>query len=95
MSSTTSRLPRDPVFTVAGVSVTFGEAEVRTDVDLEVPGVGITVVLGPSGSGKSTLTRLTNRLLDPSAGTIALRGTDVRTLDVLEELRGGFIKTSY
>ena len=49
-----------------------------------VPGSGITVVLGASGSGKSTLTRLCNRLLDPSSGTVSLRGTDVRQLDVLE-----------
>jgi putative ABC transport system ATP-binding protein len=30
------------------------------------------------------LTRLTNRLLDPTSGTVSLRGTDVRDLDVLQ-----------
>jgi putative ABC transport system ATP-binding protein len=72
------------VFTFHDVSVRFGEAEVLRAVDLDVPGSGITVVLGPSGSGKSTRTRLTNRLLDPTVGTVSLRGTDVRQLDVLE-----------
>jgi len=71
-------------FTFAGVSVAFGDATVLRGIDLEVPGSGITAVLGPSGSGKSTLTRLTNRLLDPTSGTVSLRGTDVRSLDVLE-----------
>lgn len=72
------------VFEFRDVTVTFGGTDVLRDVELEVPGGGITVVLGPSGSGKSTLTRLTNRLLDPSVGTISLRGRDVRDLDVLE-----------
>ena len=72
------------VFTFHDVSVRFGDADVLREVELEVSATGITAVLGPSGSGKSTLTRLTNRLLDPTAGTVSLRGTDVRALDVLE-----------
>jgi putative ABC transport system ATP-binding protein len=75
--------PTDAVFSFDGVGVRLGSNEVLADVHLEVPGRGITVVLGPSGSGKSTLTRLTNRLLDPTIGTVSLRGTDVRNLDVL------------
>jgi putative ABC transport system ATP-binding protein len=74
----------DDVFRFDGVSVRLGANEVLSDVDLAVRGSGITVVVGASGSGKSTLTRLTNRLLDPTAGTVHLRGADVRSLDVLE-----------
>jgi len=76
--------PADAVFTFRAATVTFGNTHVLSDVDLEVPGSGVTVVLGPSGSGKSTLTRLCNRLLDPTSGTVSLRGADVRDLDVLE-----------
>ena len=72
------------VFGLEGVTVRFGDAVVLHDLDLEVSGSGITVVVGPSGSGKSTLTRLCNRLLDPTHGTVSLRGSDVRSLDVLE-----------
>ncbi len=35
------------------------------------------VLLGSSGSGKSTLLKLTNRLLEPTAGNIALDGEDI------------------
>ena len=66
------------------MSVSFGSSEVLREIDLDVPGRGVTAVLGRSGSGKSTLTRLTNRLLDPTGGTVSLRGTDVRSLDVLQ-----------
>ncbi len=72
------------VFEFDDVTVTFGSATVLQGIDLRVPPSGITVILGPSGSGKSTLTRLANRLLDPTSGTVSLRGTDVRRLDVLE-----------
>ena len=72
------------MFTFEGVRVSFGEAEILRGVDLAVSGTGITAVLGPSGSGKSTLTRLCNRLLDPTTGSVQLHGADVRTLDVLK-----------
>ena len=76
--------PADSVFQLEDVGVRLGRNLVLDAVDLSVPSDGITVVLGPSGSGKSTLTRLTNRLLDPNHGSVRLRGTDVRDLDVLE-----------
>jgi len=72
------------VFDFDGVTVRLGSSRVLDGIDLQVPANGITVVVGPSGSGKSTLTRLTNRLLDATAGTVSLHGTDVRALDVLE-----------
>jgi len=59
-----------------------GKAILR-DLSLEVPAWGVTAVAGPSGSGKSTLTRLCNRLIDATEGTVRFRGVDVRDLDVL------------
>jgi len=47
------------------------------------------VVMGLSGSGKSTLVRCLTRLIEPTAGTIAIDGEDVRAMDRsrLRELR--------
>lgn len=75
--------PRVAVFAFDRVTVSFGGTTVLREIDLLVPGSGLTAVLGPSGSGKSTLTRLCNRLLDPTSGVVSLRGSDARTLDVL------------
>jgi len=46
----------------------------------------IFVVMGLSGSGKSTLVRMLNRLIEPSAGSIEIDGTDLLSVDH-EELR--------
>ena len=44
---------------------------------------GQTVALvGPSGCGKSTAVALVERFYDPSAGTVMLDGTDIKTLRV-------------
>ncbi|HPQ71889.1 MAG TPA: phosphonate ABC transporter ATP-binding protein [bacterium] len=46
-------------------------------VDLTVARGEFVAVVGLSGSGKSTLLRCINRLIDPSAGTIEVDGTDM------------------
>ncbi|ULL18752.1 glycine betaine/L-proline ABC transporter ATP-binding protein [Paenibacillus sp. H1-7] len=46
----------------------------------------IFVIMGLSGSGKSTLIRLLNRLIEPTAGSIAVHGKDIVKMNQ-EELR--------
>lgn len=57
-----------------------GEVELLHDVDLHVAPGRTLAVVGPTGSGKSTLVGLVPRLVDPSAGSVELDGTDVREL---------------
>lgn len=52
------------------------------DVTFSVPDGQLIVFLGPSGCGKTTLLKMTNRLIEPSAGTIYLGGVDIREVDV-------------
>ncbi len=56
------------------------------DVSVEVARGETFVVMGLSGSGKSTLVRCLNRLIDPTAGTLELDGTDLLRLG-LRDLR--------
>ncbi|MFJ8536291.1 glycine betaine/L-proline ABC transporter ATP-binding protein [Streptomyces sp. NPDC093591] len=86
------RVPADPELT------TLAPAELRArtgctaavrDVSFDVRKGEVFVVMGLSGSGKSTLVRCLTRLIEPTAGTIAIDGEDVRAMDKtrLRELR--------
>jgi len=50
------------------------------DVTLEVRRGETLGIVGESGSGKSTVARCVARLVDPTAGTIAIEGRDIATL---------------
>jgi glycine betaine/proline transport system ATP-binding protein len=47
------------------------------DINVDMRGGDITVIMGLSGSGKSTLIRHLNRLIEPTAGQILVNGEDV------------------
>jgi osmoprotectant transport system ATP-binding protein len=50
------------------------------------------VLLGSSGCGKTTVLKLTNRLLEPSSGTIEIDGLDIARIDpVLLRRRIGYV----
>ena len=49
-------------------------------IDLDIPDGQVMALIGPSGAGKSTVIRCINRLVEPTAGTIALNDTVVTTL---------------
>ena len=46
-------------------------------IDLDVPDGQVMALIGPSGAGKSTVIRCINRLVEPTAGSVELNGTDV------------------
>ncbi|MCX5331895.1 MULTISPECIES: glycine betaine/L-proline ABC transporter ATP-binding protein [unclassified Streptomyces] len=86
------RIPADPEL----MGLTPAELRARTgctaavqDVSFDVRKGEVFVVMGLSGSGKSTLVRCLTRLIEPTAGTIAIDGEDVRAMDKsrLRELR--------
>jgi phosphonate transport system ATP-binding protein len=54
-----------------------GEVLALNDVSLEVQKGEFLILIGLSGSGKSTLLRCMNRLIEPTAGRVYLRDTDV------------------
>jgi putative ABC transport system ATP-binding protein len=63
----------------------FGEGDTAVDalrgVSLDVARSQLTTVMGPSGSGKSTLMHILAGLDRPTAGTVAIDGTEITTLD--------------
>jgi len=51
-------------------------------VRLHIPARATTAIVGPSGAGKSTLVRLLLRLVEPTAGRIAVDGVPLPDLDL-------------
>ncbi|WP_020123748.1 ABC transporter ATP-binding protein [Streptomyces canus] len=58
------------------------------DLSLELAEGGITVLVGPSGCGKTTTLRMINRMVEPTSGTVSLRGRDIREVHAPELRRG-------
>lgn len=50
------------------------------DINIDVPALQISVIMGLSGSGKSTLIRHINRLIEPTSGRIAVDDQDVLSM---------------
>ncbi|MBN8808948.1 MAG: ATP-binding cassette domain-containing protein [Sphingomonas sp.] len=76
-----SRAP-GPLVTLTSVTKTYPGGTVAVDgVSLDVAGGSFVALVGASGSGKSTLLKTINRLIDPSAGSIAIDGADVTADD--------------
>lgn len=55
-----------------GLAKSFGDKDVLTGVDVDLPRGGFLLVTGRNGSGKSTLLRLFARLLAPTAGDLTV-----------------------
>ena len=70
--------------------VRFGydaDHEVLRGIDLVLEPGTVTAIVGPSGSGKSTLVQLLPRFFDPTHGSVALGGVDLRELGSRELYR--------
>ena len=72
----------DAVLRIDGLCARYGKAGdfVLKNIDLEVGADDFVAIIGPSGAGKSTLIRCINRLVEPVAGEILLKGTNLTAL---------------
>jgi len=57
------------------------EKAVLPEVDLEIPAGQTVALVGATGAGKTTLAKLVSRFYDPTSGSVALDGVDLRSLD--------------
>jgi ATP-binding cassette subfamily B protein len=67
-----------------GVRVDYGSGDALRQIDLHIPAGATIAVVGRTGSGKSTLVNLVPRLFDPTEGTVAIDGVDLRRADPAE-----------
>lgn len=73
------------IIRVEGLSVSFGETEVLSDINFSVHKGDVTVILGSSGCGKSTVLRHILGLHPITMGNISLLGQDISSLTEQEQ----------
>ncbi len=76
----------NPILSVEGLSLWYGEKQALNDISLEIPARQITAFIGPSGCGKSTLLRCINRMNDLIDG-VRIEG-DIRSRATASTTRG-------
>ena len=60
------------------IGVTYQESIVALkNVSLNIPAAKLTAILGPSGCGKTTLLKVIAGLIDPTSGTVKVRGKEI------------------
>lgn len=70
---------------INGITKSFDETRVLSDVSLELNDVHALTIVGPSGGGKTTLLRIIAGLETPDSGTVTVNGTTLSTNE--EQLR--------
>ena len=78
---------------VEGVSVSFGGRHALQEVHLTAEAGTITGLIGPNGAGKTTLFNVVCGLQAPTAGRVAVDGTDVTKLAPFKRARKGLART--
>jgi osmoprotectant transport system ATP-binding protein len=75
-----------PAIRLEGVSKTFpgSTRPAVTDLTVSMPEGQLTVLVGPSGCGKTTTLKMINRLIEPTAGSLHVLGTEIRDLPAHE-----------
>ena len=61
-----------------GITFAYDERVIIDNVDVHIPEMTTTAIVGPSGGGKTTLCHLLSRFWDPKDGRVMLGGRDIR-----------------
>jgi phospholipid/cholesterol/gamma-HCH transport system ATP-binding protein len=72
---------QEVLIAVRGAEMRFGDKRVLAGIDLDIARGEILAIVGGSGSGKSTLLRLMSMLMQPTAGSVRVFGTEVAQID--------------
>jgi branched-chain amino acid transport system ATP-binding protein len=82
-----------PVLETKGLVKRFGGIVATNDVSLSVEKGARHALIGPNGAGKTTIINLLTGVLRPTAGTIALEGKDITSLEAHKRVQLGIART--
>lgn len=79
----------EPLLAVEDVDASYDGARVLHDVSFEVPGDGVTCLLGRNGMGKTTTLKVIMNVLPPTSGRVVYRGEDITDEPVARRVSRG------
>lgn len=74
-------MSKNAVIEVRGLDAAYGEHQILSDVNVDIPANQVTVILGTSGCGKTTLLRNILRLEPAKAGSVKYWGEEVLNME--------------
>ncbi|MFK4785410.1 betaine/proline/choline family ABC transporter ATP-binding protein [Fusobacterium sp. MFO224] len=66
------------------ISKRFKNVTVLKNLDLKINKGELVSIIGESGCGKTTLLKMINRLIEPSSGTILIKGNNIKKQNVIQ-----------
>ena len=77
----------EPIITVKGLNLWYGQTQALKNISIEIPEKSITALIGPSGCGKSTFLKTLNRMNDlipgvKITGDVRFHGEDIFAAEV-------------
>ena len=81
------------VLETRGLNKRFGGIIATQDVSMTLARGARHALIGPNGAGKTTLVNLLTGMLEPSAGSILLDGSDITRVPAHERSRRGLVRT--
>ncbi|MGZ8736990.1 MAG: ABC transporter ATP-binding protein [Nocardioides sp.] len=85
----------DPAITVRDLRMRYGENDVLTGVEFDVPGGEVVCLLGPNGAGKTTTIEILEGFRVRSAGEVSVLGQDPAQADEDWKARTGVVLQSW
>lgn len=79
----------EPIVSLKNVSFAYGDKEILSNIDLQIPSGSFVGLLGPNGGGKTTLIRIILGRLQPTKGKVNILGKPVSSFS--EWHRIGFV----
>ena len=74
--------PVSSPLSIHDMTVAYHRRPVLWDIDYDAPPGRLIAIVGPNGCGKSTLLNLIPRLSDPTSGSVAIDGIDLRNMRI-------------
>ena len=94
-TETDANLPDQPMLSIQGLGISFGQHEVLRDINLQIPRGQTLAIIGESGCGKTVLLKTLIQLITPTRGKVLFDGQDLSELNLHElakqRTRFGFI----